>query len=139
MTTEQTQSDSLSPVAKQASQLAAFFVIMAIGLIIVGGIHLFSIVNSGFTSIALADTVYHFTLGIMVFLCSRLLKKRNPLVIYLMGAVGIIAVLYGFLMGRGFNFVMVIIAGFFVWQLSKLTKAEEMNPPGKSIDELDQD
>lgn len=139
MTTEQAQSDYLNPMAKQASQLATFFVIMAIGLSIAGGIHLFSIVDSGFTSVALADTIYHFTLGIVVFFCSRLLKKRNPLVIYLMGAVGVIAVLYAFLMGRGFNVVMVIIAGFFVWQLSKLTKAEKMIPPGKSIDELDQD
>lgn len=124
MTTQQTQSDNLNLLAKQASQLANFLVIMAIGLIIVGGIHLFSIVDSGFTSIALADVIYHFTLGIIVFFCSRLLKKKNPLVIYLMGAVGIIAVLYGFLMGRGFNFVMVIITVSFVWQLSRLTKSD---------------
>jgi hypothetical protein len=126
MTVEQNQSDSLSPAAKRKSQFTKLFLLVAIGLGIAGGIHFFSIISSGFTSIRLADAIYNSVLGIVVFICSKLLEKGNRLVIYLMGAVGVAAVLYSFIMGRGFNFIMVIVVGFFVWQLLTLAKAGEI-------------
>jgi hypothetical protein len=84
-------------------------------------------ITSGFTSIRLADAIYNFVAGLIVFICSRLLKAGNRLAIYLMGAVGIIAIAYGFLMGRGFNYIMLIVTGYFVWQLLTLAKAGEIN------------
>ena len=138
MTLEQNSSENLDALAKRKSQLTNIFLIMAISLIIVSGIHLFSIINSGFSSVALADTVYHLVSGVIVFICSRLLKRGNRLVIYLLGAEGVIAVLYGFLMGRGFNFILVIIIGYFVWQVSDLAKKGGMDLPSEQIDELKQ-
>lgn len=60
----------------------------------------------------------------------------NGLVVYLIGAEGIIAVLYSYLMGRGFNFVMVIITGYFVWQLSDLAKKGGLKLQSEHNDEL---
>ncbi|MCI0393922.1 MAG: hypothetical protein L0332_16020 [Chloroflexi bacterium] len=107
-------------------QYVRLFTIIAAGLVVVSGIHFSSILTSGPETVNVADTIYHLVAAVGFFICSRLVKAGKREVIYLLGVIGIIAVLYAAIMGRGFNPIMILIDGFFIWQMLNLSKAGEL-------------
>ena len=97
-----------------------------IGGVLAGAIHAFGILASGFTAIRLADAVLNTVLGILTLVCSRLLAKRNSLVIWLAGGTVLFSIAYSFAVGRGFNFVMAAIGALLIWQLVSLKRHGEL-------------
>ena len=89
--------------------LTFFFVLSAVLGVIAGGIHLFSILSNGFTSISLTDALINILMGILAFICSRLLTKGRRSVIFLYSGIIVISIGYAFAVGRGLNIIFTVI------------------------------
>ena len=120
MTTQQAEKQNRRP------QYVRIFTIIAIGLVIVSGIYFISILNFGSTTEKIADSIYHLVAAAGFFGASRLVKSGRHIVIYLLGFIGIFAVLYSLMMGRGFNPITIMIQGYFIWQMLNLSKNGEL-------------
>ena len=102
------------------------FRILAIGLIVVSGIHLFSVLTSGATTENVGDFIYHLIIASATFGAAQLVKAGRRTVIYLLGIIGIIGVAYSLAMSRGFNPVTILITIYFIWQMNTLSKNGEL-------------
>ena len=120
MTTQQTENQKLRP------RYIRLFTIIAIGLVIISGIHISSILTSGPTSENIADSIYHFVAALGFFGVSRLVKSGKRAVIYLLGVIGVFAISYSMFMDRGFNPIMILIIATFIWQMLSLSKNGEL-------------
>ena len=116
MTTQQTENQKLRP------RYIRLFTIIAIGLVIISGIH----ISSGPTSENIADSIYHFVAALGFFGVSRLVKSGKRAVIYLLGVIGVFAISYSMFMDRGFNPIMILIIATFIWQMLSLSKNGEL-------------
>ncbi|MFQ5399320.1 MAG: hypothetical protein ACE5E7_06940 [Anaerolineae bacterium] len=108
------------------SQYARLFLIIAVGLIIAGGIHLYSALTTEPTTVNIADSIYHPVMAVAFYACSKLVKVGKRQVIYLLVFIGIITIFYGLLMGRGFNFFNLAISAYFIWQMFNLSRDGEL-------------
>lgn len=90
------------------NSLTTFFTIGAIVGIIAGLIHFASLLSDGYTSIRLGDAIFNTSGGILAFVCSRLLKSKKLLVIPLFAGIVLLSIIYGFVVGRGFNIIFTV-------------------------------
>ena len=108
------------------SQYVRLFTIISIGLLVVSGIHLWSVVTNSSVTESTADFVYHFISAVGFFVASRMVKNGKRAVIFLLGLIGLASVIYSIAMGRGFNPVTLIIQAIFIWQMVNLSKIGEL-------------
>ena len=104
------------------TQYSKLFLFLAIGLLVVGIIHLSSALGAAPPETAIADTIFHIVMAIGYFACSRLVKAGKRLVIYLLVLFAIAAILYGLLLERGFNYIILAIDVYFIYQMVQLLK-----------------
>ena len=112
--------------SKSFRYLVVVFTLIGAGGVLAGIIHVLGILSSGFTIMRLADAIFNIVLGVLVLLCSRVLKNGRSLVILLYGGTVLLSIGYSFAVGRGFNFVMAAIGLIFIWQLTSLKLKGEL-------------
>ncbi len=108
---------------KQLS-LILFFV-GALGVIF-GGIHLMSFLSSR-EGIALSDAALNAGLGVLELLAGWFVTKGKKIAIFFIGAAILVSLVYGLLVGRGFNFVMLIVGGLFLVQAIMLWRRGDLS------------
>jgi hypothetical protein len=118
--------DQASTSTSRLDSLARLFTFGAIGGIIAGLIHLASLLSNGYTSIGLGDVLFNMSGGVLAFICSRLLKNKKLLVIPLFAVIVLLSIVYGFLVGRGFNFIFTVIGLLILGGLISLWRSGEL-------------
>lgn len=129
MTSNQTVQDTTTrPVEKSKTFNSFVSMLMLLGIfcILAGTIHVFSMVSSGFTNIRLADALFNTSFGIIAIISSRVLAKGKRLVIMLVSGGVLFSIVYGFAIGRGFNFIIAALGLWFIWQLVLLKRHGEL-------------
>lgn len=111
---------------RRKAQYVKLFALIAIGLLLVSAIHLWSILTNKATTADVVELIYHLVGATTFFIASKLVKNDKRAVIFLLGAIGIGAVVYSIVMGRGFNPMVFIIQAFFIWQLLGLWKNDDV-------------
>jgi hypothetical protein len=108
-------------------QLTTLFLVGGIAGVIFGAIHLVSIITEGFTAIRLGDALINTLFGVIGLVCWRLLTVRNRIVIAVWGASIVVALIYAFAVGRGFNFVAVVLEVMVAGALVVLSRRGELS------------
>ncbi|MBX3038743.1 MAG: hypothetical protein KF758_17670 [Anaerolineales bacterium] len=112
--------------SKSFNFLLRIFYIGGIIGILFGFINLYGGLSSEFSGTQLEDTIFNSIFGILFLICGNLLSKSKFLVTWVfMGAI-ILSIVYSYVLGRGFNFIIAIIGAWIIWQLFKLRKQNEI-------------
>lgn len=140
MTTKQSPSKDSNPKDLQTTLLVFLLFLMAMSLIVFSGFTFFSMISSDFDLTTLIRTIAEVTIGIILLILTKLVRKGNEIAIFLIGAAGIISILYDLFFKRGFNLFVIIITGCCGWLLLYRwkTKSEEFCKKDKAMGELKQ-
>jgi len=103
-----------------------YFKIGGIAGMVFGLIHAGSMVAQGATSLRLGDALFNMLLGVTLLGCSWLVSKGKGIVIGVFVLLILSAIVYSFAVGRGFNFVAIILGAGFTWELLSLRKKGEI-------------
>jgi hypothetical protein len=95
--------------------------------VLAGLINLFGAMVSGFLMVRVADTIFNLIFGVLIFICSRVLARGKVLVIWLLSGCVLFSIIYSYIMGRGFNFVIAVLGALSIWQLFRLFKQGELS------------
>jgi hypothetical protein len=71
----------------------------------------------------ISDGWFNIGTGLLLVICSRILTKRRFLVVWVFAATILYSVGYSYAMGRGFNFIIVFVGAYVIWQLFTLRKS----------------
>jgi hypothetical protein len=126
-TQQENKSQSTVEKSKSFNSLVRIFIFCGAFGILAGAINLFGGLSSGFSGVKIADVIFNSTYGVLFFVCARVLAKGKVLAIWLCGGVILFSLIYSFIMGRGFNFVIAAIGAWFIWQLFTLKKQGELS------------
>ncbi len=107
------------------TSLKRIFILGGLLSIFFGFIHLSSGLTSGFTSIIMGDTVINFLSGLLLLLAAWLLAQGKQTVILVIVTSMLSSITYGFVVGRGINYVAIIGGAYLLWQLYGLKKQGE--------------
>ena len=89
----------------------------ALGLVF-GGVHLMSFLSSG-SGISLSDAAFNASLGVLELLAGWLVTQGKKIAILFIAAAILASLIYTLSVGRGFNFVMLVLGGtFLVWAIT---------------------
>ncbi len=77
--------------------------------------------------VSLKNGVFNMVLGILTFICSRMLKNGKALAIWLYGATILINVAYEIAMGHKFPYFSILFGVLITWQLLKLKGGWELS------------
>lgn len=75
---------------------------------------------------SLMDGLFNISMGVLLYLCSRFLKKGKSLVIWLFGAAILFNLGFNYSTGRGINYLIAVVGVFVLWQLFELKKNKEL-------------
>ncbi|MEZ4862834.1 MAG: hypothetical protein R3C14_16070 [Caldilineaceae bacterium] len=112
-------------ISKQRYRLIGWLFYGGIGGIAFGGIHLWSFYTLG-DRIAFYDAMFNILLGVSYFASFRLVEKGKFLAVQVCAVSLVAALLYGWIMGRGFNVIMLVIGGVLLWQVIQLWRRGEL-------------
>ena len=84
--------------------------------------HVLSIIDDGSSSILVGDAIINFTFGMISYMCYKLLERRDNRVIIIAGISLVIFLAYSLIVGRGFNFIMLIFWGLVLVGLFDLNR-----------------
>src|SRR5690349_23454545 len=85
------------------------FGLLASGLILFGGL------TSGFSNQQTADLVFNLCFAALFFASARVLARGRALVIWLFGGTILFSFIYSLVMGRGFNFLILVAGALLLW------------------------
>lgn len=109
MTTDQANTEQ----SQLLRQLTTYFLVGGVAGVIFGLIHWAGILTEGITNIRLSDAVFNTLIGVVGFICWRLLLGRKRLVVFVWGAAVVSALVYSYAVGRGLN-VVIAVAGILI-------------------------
>jgi lysylphosphatidylglycerol synthetase-like protein (DUF2156 family) len=118
------------PITEKSKSFKSYVTILTVmGVlgVLAGLINLFGAMASGFSKVRLADVIFNVVFGILIFICSRVLAKGKVAAIWLFSGCILLSIIYGFAMGRGFNFVIAGLGSLCIWQLFTLKKHGELS------------
>ncbi len=118
--------NTLSRSARDYKIFKWLFFIAGIGSITNGLIRAIGIILNGGTNIQVWDAIFNTSFGIIYFICLWFYNNRNKNVIWIYGFSILLSIGYSFAVGRGFNYPMVIIGAYFIYQLFNLSKTNEL-------------
>jgi riboflavin transporter FmnP len=90
--------------------------------IIFGGIHFLTYSSDTSSKISLYDGIFNFAFGVLFLIIYKVFKERSRYAIHMVVVAAIGSVIYGLLMGRGFNYIIVafcLYEVFLFWQLRR--------------------
>ena len=90
-----------------------------------GGLHLSTFFSSS-SSTALSDAGFNAGLGLVELLCGWLVAKGKLLAFPVAAAIILASLIYSYMMGRGSNFVSLIVGGVFLTWLIFLWRRGEL-------------
>lgn len=111
---------------KRFQMLANFFGIGAGFGLLLGLIHVWSMITQGYTPVRLGDVLVNLALGAASLLCFWLMRKEKAIVIWIFTALMAALLLYAYALGRGFNYLAAIIGVVYFMELSALKQKGEI-------------
>ncbi len=111
---------------KSKKDLITLLILLAIGWLVIGGIHFASYSTDG-NKISLYDGIYNFFSGLIFILASLLTYKGKIIVIVIPILFGIAGITYAVLMERGFNYFALLIAVIYLIWILSLRKNKLLN------------
>ena len=117
--------NSMKPQSKES--LIRIFNFGGILGLVVSLIHLYGGLTDEFTSVIVGDIAINMIFSQFSFLSAWFVKQEKQAVIYLVIIWMLTGIVYGFAIGRGVNFIIIIACGFFLWQLFSLRKQGKLS------------
>ena len=118
---------------KSIGSLSLYFRLTIIFGILSAMFHVLSIIDDGFSITRAGDTIFNFVFGILGYLNYRFLERRDIRVI----GVTIIALAmilgYGYLLGRGFNVIIMGVYGLVLYALNNLRRRDMLHTPSPDL------
>ncbi|MCL4261668.1 MAG: hypothetical protein KJ069_00565 [Anaerolineae bacterium] len=94
--------------------------------IVFGFIHISSGLTSDFTSIIIGDAIINILSGLLFLVAAWLLSQGKQATIIVVVLSILASIIYAFVVGRGVNFVAIIVGAFLLWQLYGLKRQGEL-------------
>jgi len=113
--------------SKSFKSLVTILMVLGIFGVLAGAINLLGALSSGFSSVRLADVIFNVVYGVLLFICSRILSKGKVWAIWLFSTIILFTIVYSFIMGRGFNFIIAAFGAVVIWHLFTLKKQGELS------------
>ncbi len=126
-TKQESKNQPMIGKSKTFKSYVTILTVMGVLGVLAGLINLFGAMSSGFSGVRLADAIFNALYGVLLFICSRILAKGKVLVIWFVSGCVLLSIIYGFAMGRGFNFVITALGALFIWQLLTFKKQGELS------------
>lgn len=96
----------------------------ALGLIF-GAVHLMSFLSSGSEN-SLSDAALNTASGLLGLCAGWLVTKGRRIAVLIIAASILVSMVYYYLVGRGFDFLTIILGGFFMYWAIKLWRQGEL-------------
>ncbi len=111
---------------KSRKQLSLIFYLLGAFGLILGGVQLVSFLSS-WEGIALADAALNAGIGVLELFAGWFVMKGKKNAVFFLGAAILVSLVYGLVVGRGFNFVMLLVGGFFLARTIMLWQSGELS------------
>lgn len=118
---------SLSSPERNYDMIKWFFIISGAGSVINGALQAYGSITGRGEIFQIRDAVLNASLGIIFLICLWFTIKRNKIVLWIYGFAILVSIVYSFVVGRGFNYLMAIFGALIMYQLVKLVKANELH------------
>jgi len=128
MTTEETSQQINNPEKSSLfKMLVMYLTIGSVLSVVAGGINLLGAFSAGFSWVRIADIIFNFVFGVLIYICSRILAKGRVLALWILGGCFLLSMVYSYFMGRGINYVMAIVGVLVITSFLKLRETGEIS------------